>query len=41
MTRSRWLAKWQDKYPNLTSWVKDTIEETLTFYRLPRRPTST
>ena len=30
-----WLAKWQDKYPKLCTWVEDTIEETLTFYRLP------
>jgi putative transposase len=32
-----WLAKWQGKYPKLTSWVEDNIEETLTFYRLPRQ----
>ena len=32
-----WLAKWQVKYPKLTSWVEDNIEETLTFYRLPRQ----
>jgi putative transposase len=31
-----WLAKWQDKYPKLCTWVEDNIEETLTFYRLPR-----
>ena len=31
-----WLAKWQTKYPRLTQWVEDTIEETLTFFRLPR-----
>ena len=30
-----WLAKWQGKYPKLTSWAEDNIEETLTFYRLP------
>jgi len=30
-----WLAKWQDKYPKLCTWVEDNIEETLTFYRLP------
>ena len=34
---AQWLTKWQDKYPKLTNWVEDTIEETLTFYRLPRR----
>jgi transposase-like protein len=32
-----WLAKWSAKYPKLTSWVEETIEETLTFYRLPRQ----
>ena len=31
-----WLAKWQVKYPKLCQWVEDNIEETLTFYRLPR-----
>jgi putative transposase len=30
-----WLAKWQSKYPKLTSWVEDNVEETLTYYRLP------
>lgn len=32
-----WLAKWQSTYPKLCSWVEDHIEETLTFYRLPRQ----
>ena len=32
-----WLAKWQAKYPKLTDWVEENIEETLTFYRLPRQ----
>ena len=32
-----WLARWQGKYPKLTSWVEENIEETLTFYRLPRQ----
>jgi putative transposase len=32
-----WLVKWQGKYPKLTSWVEENIEETLTFYRLPRQ----
>ena len=32
-----WLARWQAKYPKLTSWVEEHIEETLTFYRLPRQ----
>ena len=31
-----WLLKWQEKYPRLCSWVEANIEETLTFYRLPR-----
>ena len=34
---AQWLTKWQDKYRKLTDWVEETIEETLTFYRLPRR----
>jgi transposase-like protein len=32
-----WLAKWQGKYHKLTNWVEENIEETLTFYRLPRQ----
>ena len=32
-----WLAKWQPTYPKLCSWVEEHIEETLTFYRLPRQ----
>jgi putative transposase len=32
-----WLAKWQAKYPKLCTWVEDTIEETLTFYKLPQQ----
>ncbi len=32
---STWLAKWQGKYPKLCDWVEQTIEETLSFYRLP------
>ncbi len=31
-----WLEKWQSKYPKLCDWVEDNIEETLSFYRLPR-----
>ena len=34
---AQWLAKWQGKYPRLTDWAEETIEETFTFYRLPRR----
>jgi putative transposase len=32
-----WLGKWQDRYPKLCDWVEDNIEETLSFYRLPRQ----
>jgi putative transposase len=32
-----WLAKWQSTYPKLCGWVEEHIEETLTFYRLPRQ----
>lgn len=32
---ARWLAKWQGKYPKLTDWVEENVEETLTYYRLP------
>lgn len=31
-----WLSKWGDKYERLCVWVEESIEETLTFYRLPR-----
>ena len=31
-----WLLRWQEKYPKLCAWVEENIEETLTFYRLPR-----
>lgn len=31
-----WITKWQRKYPKLVDWVEENIEETLTFYRLPR-----
>jgi putative transposase len=31
-----WLLRWQEKYPRLCTWVEENIEETLTFYRLPR-----
>jgi putative transposase len=30
-----WLAKWSPRYPRLTQWVEETIEETFTFFRLP------
>ena len=32
-----WLAKWQATSPKLCGWVGEQIEETLTFYRLPRQ----
>lgn len=32
-----WLAKWQAKYPKLCIWAEDNIEETFTFYKLPRQ----
>jgi putative transposase len=32
-----WLAKWSDKYAKLTRRVEENIDETLTFYRLPRQ----
>jgi putative transposase len=32
-----WLGRWQAKYPKLTGWAEEHIEETLTFYRLPRQ----
>jgi putative transposase len=31
-----WLKKWQGKYAKLCDWVEAHIEQTLTFYRLPR-----
>jgi transposase-like protein len=32
-----WLAQWQATDPKLCGWVEEQIEETLTFYRLPRQ----
>ena len=32
-----WLAKWQGTYPKLCGWVEEHIEQTLSFYRLPRQ----
>jgi putative transposase len=34
---AQWLARWSAKYPRLTNWVEEAIEETFTFYCLPRR----
>ena len=31
-----WLARWASKYPKLCEWVETNIEETWTFYQLPR-----
>ena len=32
-----WLVKWSGRYPKLCDWVEGNIEETFTFYRLPRQ----
>ncbi len=32
-----WLKKWSPRYPRLTLWAEESIEETFTFYRLPRQ----
>ena len=32
-----WLVKWSGKYSKLTGWVEENIDQTLTFYRLPRQ----
>jgi putative transposase len=32
-----WLGKWSKRYAKLCAWVEDNIEETLSFYRLPRQ----
>jgi transposase-like protein len=32
-----WIAKWEARYPRLVAWAEATIEETFTFYRLPRQ----
>ncbi len=34
---AQWLAKWAPRYPRLTAWAEETIEETFTFFRLPRQ----
>ncbi len=31
-----WILCWQEKYSKLCAWVEENIEETFTFYRLPR-----
>src|SRR3546814_8715547 len=30
---AQWLARWSAKYPRLTDWAEETIEETFSFYR--------
>jgi putative transposase len=32
-----WLSKWGKRYPKLCAWVEENIEETFSFYRLPRQ----
>ncbi|MBL0408552.1 IS256 family transposase [Microvirga aerilata] len=32
-----WITKWEGRYPRLVAWAEETIEETFTFYRLPRQ----
>ncbi len=34
---AEWLDKWQDRYPKVCDWVEENIEETFTFYSLPRQ----
>jgi putative transposase len=31
-----WLKRWSGKYPKLCAWAEENIEQTWTFYRLPR-----
>ena len=33
---AQWLARWQSVHRQLCDWVEANLEETLTFYRLPR-----
>jgi transposase-like protein len=32
-----WVERWAAKYPKLTAWVEEGIEETFTFYRFPNK----
>jgi transposase-like protein len=32
-----WLKRWSARYEKLTSWVEENIDETFTYYRLPRQ----
>ena len=34
---SAWIQRWQGRYPRLTSWVEENIEQTLTYYRWPEQ----
>ena len=34
---SAWIAKWGERYQKLVDWVEETIEDTFTFYSLPRQ----
>jgi transposase-like protein len=33
---AKWLEKWSGRYAKLCHWVEENIEETFSFYRLPR-----
>jgi putative transposase len=33
---AQWVTKWQARYAKLVAWVEENVEETLTYYRLPR-----
>ena len=32
-----WIAKWSKRYAKLCAWVEENIDETFSFYRLPRQ----
>lgn len=34
---SAWIQRWQERYPRLTNWVEENIEQTLTYYRWPQQ----
>ena len=34
---NEWYIRWEKKYSRLCNWVEDNIEETLSFYKLPRQ----
>jgi len=33
---AQWVTKWEGRYAKLVAWVEENVEETLTYYRLPR-----